>query len=69
VIDIGGGPLGSVGQNCLAGGLLAADVLRYDVTARHNWWGRPGGPGLLRTLAVGGVLDTGSPLSSPPCGD
>lgn len=69
VIDIGGGPLGSVGQNCLVGGLLAADVLRYDVTARHNWWGRPGGPGLLRTLAIGGALDTGSPLSSSPCGD
>ncbi|KRA30910.1 MULTISPECIES: hypothetical protein [unclassified Nocardioides] len=68
VIDIGGGPLGSVGQNCLVGGLLAADVLRYDVSARHNWWGRPGGPGLLRTLSLGGVLDTSAALASTPCG-
>ncbi|MCX6399673.1 MAG: hypothetical protein NTX33_07075 [Propionibacteriales bacterium] len=69
VIDIGGGPLGSVGHNCLVGGLLAADVVRYDVSARHNWWGQPNGPGLLRTLALGGVLDTTSPVTSSPCAD
>ncbi|WP_182379173.1 hypothetical protein [Nocardioides sp. WS12] len=67
VIDIGGGPLGSIGQNCLVGGLLAANVVRYDVSARHNWWGRPGGPALLRTLTLGGVLDTSAPLPSSPC--
>lgn len=69
-LDIGGGSLGSVGGNCLRGGLFAAEVTRYRVSARHNWWGRPGGPGLLRAINLGGSLDTSSPLSSRPayCG-
>lgn len=65
-IDLGGGALGSTGGNCLRGGLLAANVVRYDVFAQHNWWGRPGGPGPLRTFALGGSLDAGSPASSEP---
>jgi hypothetical protein len=64
VIDLGGGALGSRGDNCFAGGRLAADVVRYRVSAAGNWWGRPGGPGLGRTLVAGG-LDTGAPLSAP----
>lgn len=67
-IDFGGGSLGSAGGNCIVGGLLAADVVRYDVSARRNWWGQAGGPGLLRTMVVGGKLDTGSPLNAAPAG-
>lgn len=70
VIDLGGGALGSTGGNCLHGGLLAADVLRYAVSARGSWWGSPGGPGPLRTVVVDGSLDAGAPLGSAParCG-
>jgi hypothetical protein len=69
-IDLGGGPLASAGGNCLRGGLLAADVVGYGVSARHDWWGQPGGAGPLRTLALGGWLDTTEPASSAPpwCG-
>lgn len=66
VIDLGGGALGSVGGNCLTGGAMAADVVRYAVVARHNWWGQPGGPGPLRTLTLGGSLDAGDPLATAP---
>ncbi|HWJ08869.1 MAG TPA: hypothetical protein VNS46_05800 [Nocardioides sp.] len=65
-IDIGGGGLGSIGQNCLRGGLLAASVVRYSVSARSNWWGQPGGPGLLRTLTLFGSLDSSRALAAPP---
>ncbi|RHW24675.1 hypothetical protein D0Z08_23400 [Nocardioides immobilis] len=65
-IDIGGGALASDGENCLRGGLLAANVVRYRVSARRNWWGRAGGPGPLRTLVVLGALDTGEPLATAP---
>lgn len=66
-IDLGGGPLGSQGRNCIAGAtFLDAEVLRYDVSARHNWWGRPGGPLPVRTIAVGGRLDTTPALAAPP---
>ena len=66
VIDLGGGALGSVGGNCVTGGLLAANVVDLDVASRHAWWGGPGGPGLLRTLVIGGTLDTGEPLAAVP---
>jgi hypothetical protein len=65
-IDLGGGALGSRGGNCLAGGSLAANVLLYDVSAEHNWWGAAGGPGPGRTLAIGGTLDVDPFLSAPP---
>ncbi|HEX4904774.1 MAG TPA: hypothetical protein VFU93_04925 [Acidimicrobiales bacterium] len=65
-VDIGGGRLGSRGGNCLSGGLLLADAVRYPVSARGNWWGAPGGPGPLRTLALGAALDTTAPLAAPP---
>jgi len=61
VVDLGGGPLGSAGANCLGGGTLAAAVVGYDVHARGNWWGS-GAP--ARTLAVNGTLDAGAPLAS-----
>lgn len=66
LIDLGGGALASPGGNCIAGGLLAADVVRYRVSAERNWWGTPGGPGLARTLVVGGGLDHQPSLDAPP---
>jgi hypothetical protein len=65
-IDLGGGSLGSTGQNCLAGGNLAAALLRYDVDARANWWGQSGGPAPGRTIAVDGSLDAADALAAPP---
>jgi hypothetical protein len=68
-IDLGGGPLGSRGGNCIVGGTLAADVLRQDVAARGNWWGDPGGPAPGRAIAVGGTLAYDPVLTSaaPSC--
>lgn len=67
VIDLGGGALGSAGGNCLDGGSLSAALLRFDVTARGNWFG--GGP-VVRATAVGGTLDAEGALAAPParCG-
>jgi hypothetical protein len=65
-IDLGGGALRSAGQNCNTGGLLQADVLRYKVSARHNWWGKPGGPALGKTVVLLGGLDTAEPLTTAP---
>ena len=67
-IDLGGGPLGSEGGNCLDGGNLAALLFGYDVSARRTWWGTPGGPAPGRTAAVGSTLDTGAPLDVAPPG-
>jgi hypothetical protein len=66
VIDVGRGSLGSAGENCIVGGTLQADVVRYRVTARANWWGQAGGPQLGRTLVVAGSLDTAEPLAAAP---
>lgn len=65
VIDLGGGGLGSVGANCLQGGLFAADVIGLDVSLRYAWWGQPGGPGLLQTVVLGS-LDASDPLDVAP---
>ena len=67
-IDLGGGSLGSAGQNCLAGGNLAAMLVRSDVHARRNWWGQPGGPGPGRAITVDGALDDAEALAAPPSG-
>ena len=69
-LDLGGGGLGGAGGNCLEGGLLAAELLQYSVTAEGNWWGAPGPPGLGRVLAIGGSLDADPGLQSRPadCG-
>lgn len=69
VIDFGGGALGSLGGNCVGEGLgsgLAANVVRYDVSAQRTWWGQPGGPAPLSTLVAGGHLDTSAPLAAAP---
>lgn len=64
-IDLGG-TLGSGGGNCVRAGALAMDIARYDVTARHLWWGRAGGPGLLSAVVLGGSLDAAEPLIAAP---
>jgi hypothetical protein len=61
VIDLGGGRLGSAGGNCLDGGALSAASVRYDVSARGNWWGGP-----VRTAAAGGSIDSAQPLGLAP---
>jgi hypothetical protein len=60
-IDLGGGRLGSRGGNCLDGGTLSAASVRYDVTARSNWWS-----GQARAAAVGGSIDSAQPLDVAP---
>jgi hypothetical protein len=65
-IDLGGGPLGSLGGICLEGGLLAAAVVGYDVHAQRAWWGVPGGPSPGRVVALGGNLDAANPLDAAP---
>ncbi|KAA1417681.1 hypothetical protein F0U44_15405 [Nocardioides humilatus] len=54
-----------VGASCI-GPVLGMDVVRYDVRARGNWWGRAGGPGPLTTAVLGGRLDASAPLEAPP---
>jgi hypothetical protein len=66
-LDFGGGSLGSVGQNCIdAGTPLDAEVIRATASARDDWWGRPEGPGVGQIAAVGGGLDSASPLPRAP---
>src|SRR3954468_6907895 len=70
-IDVGGGPLGGAGSNCLAGNAKAdVEATRYAVAADGNWWGRPGGPADGSTAgSQGGSVSTRRPLSArPPCG-
>jgi len=53
-LDFGGGALGSTGGNCIfGGGLLDVEDVRDGASARGDWWGRPGGPGPGRILALG----------------
>lgn len=64
-IDLGGGALGSVGQNCISGGaLFDVETNAYKVSAQNNWWGQAGGPKAGRLS--GQAIDTGSPLAQAP---
>lgn len=65
VIDLGGGALGSAGGNCIEGGQLAADLIRYDAVAEGNWWG-PLGPVPGRVLTAGASLDADPRLQTRP---
>ena len=68
-LDLGGGSLGSLGQNCISGGSpLDVELVRYNAAAEHDWWGSPGGPGSGSVFAAGGSLDTSKPLARPPAG-
>jgi hypothetical protein len=43
-IDLGGGSLGSIGQNNIYGNDGAVQTDNYRVSAEHDWWGTPAGP-------------------------
>jgi hypothetical protein len=68
-LDLGGGGLGSQGKNCIYGGVLTdVTTLNYNLAAGHDWWGSPSGPGLGHTLALGGTISYGPPLTTASCG-
>jgi hypothetical protein len=69
LLDLGGGGLGSRGHNCILGGEPNdISTVRYNLAARHDWWGAPGGPGAGNTLAIGATIDSNSPLAGADCG-
>ena len=46
-VDLGGGSMGSVGNNVLAGNTLEDLAIEYDgrtLAAQNNWWGQASGP-------------------------
>src|ERR1700723_89503 len=66
-INLGDNGPDSLGGNCIiAGANLAAEVTGYDVSARSNWWGRPGGAAPEKISATDGKLDVESALHTPP---
>ena len=71
-IDMGGGTLGSVGQNCIYGGAIYdMQTMGYNVAAEHNWWGSAAGPAPGKVVANAGfAIDASSPLAAAPstCG-
>ena len=68
-LDLGGGALGSQGHNCIFGGGQAdVSTIGYDLSARHDWWGAPGGPAAGRTVAVRGGVAYQPPLARSGCG-
>jgi hypothetical protein len=68
-LDLGGGNLGSAGQNCIYGGAQTdASTLNYDLAAKHDWWGNPNGPAPGRTLATGGTIAYNPVLTNGVCG-
>jgi hypothetical protein len=68
-LDLGGGALHSPGHNCIFGG-SQGDVVatRYDLDARHDWWGAPGGPGPGRVAAAGATVRSAPALDRADCG-
>jgi hypothetical protein len=64
-IDLGGGALGSAGQNDLSGGRLHARVQNNGVAAERNWWGSPAGPAPGKTVVIG-TLDYQPVLTRKP---
>jgi len=68
-IDLGGGPLGSVGNNCIAGSArYDAESTGFAVTIEDNWWGSSEGPAAAKTSAapVVGNLDFDPWLEKAP---
>jgi hypothetical protein len=69
VLDLGGGPLGSIGHNCiLGGGQTDLTTVGYHVAARRAWWGTAGGPQPGRAVGVAATIDSASPLTGADCG-
>ena len=68
-IDLGGGSLGSGGNNCiLQGALLDLEATSYNVSATTDWWGSPSGPapGTVSVSPSGYAATTSSPLTAEP---
>jgi len=65
-IDLGGGSLGSTGQNNLYGNDGAVQTENYPVSAEHDWWGTPSGPAPSDiTLSGSGAVQYVPFLSNP----
>jgi hypothetical protein len=65
-IDLGGGALGSAGQNNIYGNAGAVTAENYSVSAQHDWWGTPAGPAPSDiTVAGSGRVDDVPFLTSP----
>jgi hypothetical protein len=72
VIDFGGGPLHSVGQNCIfraAAGTLDVEANAYSVFLQDNWWGNPAGPLPASISFTSGVPYITPVLHRPPTFD
>jgi hypothetical protein len=68
-IDLGGGPLGSNGRNCIFGGLIYnLEATNYNVFANGNWWGSASGPlaGSVHETNPGFTIQDSSFLKSAP---
>jgi len=63
VLDFGGGPLGSAGNNCILGAGVQNNG--YSLFMRNNWWGAPGGPA-AGSIGGSGNTDPSSPLPAAP---
>jgi hypothetical protein len=68
-LDLGGGGLGSQGHNCIYGGAQTdVTTVNSNLTAKHDWWGNPDGPGTGRTIAIGATIAYQPPLANADCG-
>ncbi|HTW83414.1 MAG TPA: hypothetical protein VMD91_05020 [Candidatus Sulfotelmatobacter sp.] len=68
-VDLGGGSLGSGGNNCiLNGSIYGLEATSYDVSANSDWWGSPAGPapGTVSVTPSGYSASTASPLATEP---
>ncbi|MGH1455935.1 MAG: LamG-like jellyroll fold domain-containing protein [Alphaproteobacteria bacterium] len=65
--DLGGGALGSTGNNVLAGNTLEDLAVEYDgraLSAQNNWWGQASGPDTdLPTVGVNPQIYYGAPIN------
>ena len=67
-LDLGGGALTSAGHNCILGGAQGSVMsARYDLDAKQNWWGDPGGPPAGSTVTTG-TINFAPPLTRSDCG-
>lgn len=66
--DMGGGPHGSSGSNCLSESRRGRTVtsIGAHMWMRHNWWGHPAGPTAGAITATRGGPDTTAPLPRSP---
>jgi hypothetical protein len=68
-IDLGGGSLGSAGNNCiLNGSIYDLEATSYNVSANSAWWGQASGPtpGTVSVGPAGFSATTATPLATEP---